>query len=503
MSKAPASNGISLRGIWTLRLSCFALGLLSLLLPTAQAHSFGRVYNLPVPFWLYAWGAAAALLASFIVVGYFVSRGNHQAEIRSLNISNWRLVSVLRHLKLKTPLQWLSVSALVICIVTGWFGTRSPYGNFNMTFFWIWFVLGFAWLMPLLGNIYAALNPWQNFCQLIGKWLPRYANGLLPYPKALAYWPAFGFYMAFIWLELFGGTGPYSLAVILLVYSGINLIAAGLFGWRDWFRYGEFFAVFLRLLALMAPIDYAPRRHLRLRWPFAGLLQESAENISLVVFILFMLSSTAFDGLHETIPWMKLYWVELFHAYFSKEVSPNPLVAFPLMREWFFWYQAFWLFVSPFLYFAVYVLFVYLAKWLGRSEFSLRYLVLRFAYSLLPIALVYHVTHYYTLLITQGIRIVPLASDPFGKQWDLFGTADWYRSPSIPDMATVWHVQVGLIVLGHIISVVIAHMEALRLFKSHRLAVASQIPMLLLMVLFTTAGLWILAQPIQTGGLAG
>ena len=29
---------------------------------TAAAHSFGRMYNLPVPFWMYAYGAAAALL---------------------------------------------------------------------------------------------------------------------------------------------------------------------------------------------------------------------------------------------------------------------------------------------------------------------------------------------------------------------------------------------------------------------------------------------------------
>ena len=40
-----------------------------LLIPTAAgAHSFGRTYNLPVPFWLYGFGAAAALVLSFLIV---------------------------------------------------------------------------------------------------------------------------------------------------------------------------------------------------------------------------------------------------------------------------------------------------------------------------------------------------------------------------------------------------------------------------------------------------
>jgi hypothetical protein len=39
-------------------------------------------------------------------------------------------------------------------------------------------------------------------------------------------------------------------------------------------------------------------------------------------------------------------------------------------------------------------------------------------------------------------------------------------------------------------------MAALRLFGSHRSALVSQVPMLLLMVAYTSLSLWILAQPI-------
>ncbi|MEL0028319.1 MAG: hypothetical protein VW625_06610, partial [Perlucidibaca sp.] len=40
----------------------------------AQAHSFGKVYTLPVPFWLYAWAGMATLLLSFLITGWFLTR---------------------------------------------------------------------------------------------------------------------------------------------------------------------------------------------------------------------------------------------------------------------------------------------------------------------------------------------------------------------------------------------------------------------------------------------
>ena len=56
------------------RTLAIAAALAMVTLPTqVAAHSFGRLYNLPVPFWMYAYGAAAALLLSFLVVGYFVA----------------------------------------------------------------------------------------------------------------------------------------------------------------------------------------------------------------------------------------------------------------------------------------------------------------------------------------------------------------------------------------------------------------------------------------------
>ena len=49
----------------------------------------------------------------------------------------------------------------------------------------------------------------------------------------------------------------------------------------------------------------------------------------------------------------------------------------------------------------------------------------RFALTLIPIAVGYHVAHYLVYLLIQGQYIIPLLSDPFGYGWDLFGTAGY------------------------------------------------------------------------------
>ena len=60
----------------------------------------------------------------------------------------------------------------------------------------------------------------------------------------------------------------------------------------------------------------------------------------------------------------------------------------------------------------------------------------------------------------------------------------------------VWFLSVALIVVGHILSVYLAHLLALRAFSERSTALSSQYPMLALMVVYTVISLWIIAQPI-------
>ena len=47
--------------------------------PPALAHGFGQRYDLPVPLWLYLYGAAGAVALSFVVFGLFIGERGRPA----------------------------------------------------------------------------------------------------------------------------------------------------------------------------------------------------------------------------------------------------------------------------------------------------------------------------------------------------------------------------------------------------------------------------------------
>jgi hypothetical protein len=157
------------------------------------------------------------------------------------------------------------------------------------------------------------------------------------------------------------------------------------------------------------------------------------------------------------------------------------------------------LILSPFIYLVIYLAFIALAKVITRTSLGVRALALQFALSLVPIAFVYKRDALLHLLIVARSGHCFACLRSVRIRMDLFGTKGWYSQPYMLEADTVWHLQVGFILLGHIVSVYLAHVEALKVFRSSREAALSQIPLLLLMVMLTTIGLWILSLPIAAG----
>jgi hypothetical protein len=458
----------------------------------AEAHSFGVMYTLPIPFWMYAFAVSATLALSFLMIGVFATGQSPERVSRPIEIQAVVPPAVW------TILRGLSVVLLGLTILTGLFGVQNPFTNFSLTFFWIGFVLCFAYLTVFVGDIYAFINPWHVLCDMIERLRPMAFKGRVLYPAWLAYYPALALYMGFIWLELFGHTTPRTVGLTLVGYTMLNFAAAALFGAAAWFRYGDFFAVFFRLLGKISPLAYAQspapgtKITVRLRRPFIGLIEETADHPSMLLFVLFMLSSTAFDGVHETLPWVQMFWRYVYPPLTWAIDQPNSFFV-GLYYDW----QWAMLWLSPFIYFTIYLLFIWMTTG-GNSR--LRDRALLFGFSLIPIAFVYNLSHYFTLLFTDAPRLLPLISDPFGAGGDLFGTAQFLRQPMNPPPARfVWHIQVGLILLGHVVSVYLAHLQALRIFPKGHKALWSQFPMLVLMIALTSVGLWILSLPIGAG----
>lgn len=463
----------------------------------AAAHGFGAAYNLPVPLELYNAAAAATLIISFLLVGVFWSPAVRPGTPCSIDISDRWPVRIAA--RLLPVLRFFSLGILLLCIATGFFGSRDPLRNFSPVFFWVIFVLVFSYMTALVGDAYAALNPFRTLAQLAQRVWRGGPDGRFRYPQALADWPALMLYLGFIWFELFSHRTPKSLATMLLAYTMLNLVGVYLVGRRNWFRHCEFFSVFFRLLALMAPLDFrrgeGDRARVRLRWPLAGLIQERPAHVSGVVFVLAMISTTAMDGLQATQWWVALFWHDPT-GLLTALTGTSPMRMMGRMMPVYLAWGTVCLLLAPFVYLLAYLAALWLAKCLTRSSRPVLTLAMDFSYSLLPIALVYNITHYWTLISSHGLKIFSLISDPFGWRWDLFGTAMKFRAPILPDMGTVWHSQLGLILLGHILSVAIAHRIALRIWPSRRRALLSQMPVLALMVTFTVSGLWILAQPL-------
>jgi hypothetical protein len=123
-----------------------------------------------------------------------------------------------------------------------------------------------------------------------------------------------------------------------------------------------------------------------------------------------------------------------------------------------------------------------------------RYLGRRFVHSLVPIGLAYVLAHYLAFLAQQGQDLIYLLSDPLGNGSDLFGTASFEPNTSVLSGNAFWYIQVVALLAGHVAGLVLAHDRALLVYPEHRAAERSQRWMLVVMVGFTCAGLWLLSE---------
>jgi hypothetical protein len=264
------------------------------------AHAFGQVYNLPVPLWLYLYTGAAAIVLSFLVVSYFVEAKPAAPRGFTLPGQFTGLIATLRA---------VSLLLFALILVCGLFGVQLPLNNFATTFFWVIFYLGATYLAAVFGNLWDFVNPLKVVVRGVEKITHTTFEPRLPYPRWLGYWPAFAFYFGFIWLELLSagfGIVPLNIASLLMMYTLVTLCGSVVFGRERWFDQAETPTIFLRLVARLAPFHWDKGR-VQLRPPLVGLLDNTPKPLSLMVFVVFMLASTAFDGLKETKAFAAIY----------------------------------------------------------------------------------------------------------------------------------------------------------------------------------------------------
>jgi hypothetical protein len=460
------------------------------------AHVFLAPYTLPVPFWMYLYGCAATLVLSSALLAYLatssVSTHAHSRREVLTRGPGWRLwrwtVSCLRA---------GAVAALAMTIAAGVAGPADPALNIGMTLFWVYFLLAFTYFTAAVGDLYGWINPWHTLSEVLRHFGVAVERERIRYPRWAWYWPAVVLYIALVWIELFALPRPLILAAVLSAYTVMTLAGILAFGRAVWLRYAEVFAVLFRVIGSLAPIEYVPgpegTPRIVLRWPLSGALAERADHPSLVVFILFMLSSTTYDAIHGTYLWIGWYWqrlVPMLQPLWGTDIISVQAA----LTTGYWWYQWTGLVVSPAFYLALYLAVLWMALVVTGARMPLQALAGMFIFSLVPIAVAYHATHYVPSMLQQLPALLPLLADPFGRGWRLLPLLPISTVP-LP-MAIVWHAQVAVLLTGHVAGVYLAHVAALRAFPTRRQGIASQLPMLALMVGYTCLGLWVLSLPL-------
>ncbi|MFO1184889.1 MAG: hypothetical protein U1E56_08885 [Bauldia sp.] len=481
----------------------------------AWAHGFGQRFDLPLPLAFWEIGAGLTIVLTFVVMALFV---RERADYRYPRFDLMR-ISPLRALAsppLLSAVRALVALAFLFAIYCGAVGSQDPYSNVIVTLVWIVWWVGLAFLSALVGDVWRVINPFATLFgwaeRLFARLTGRSLSLQLAYPTWLGTWPAVLLFAAFAWGELVWPSHdiPAALSRAALVYAAATFVGMFVFGRTTWRDRGEAFTLAFGVLSRFAPIgpeEYGRQatttaaRPLYLRPLGAGLQSEERLPWSTVVFILLMLSTVTFDGFLET---------PLFQAIFNRvyttpalarlvdAISGRGIPDAVLIKS-------VALIAFPLAFVAVYAAVSWLMAKVTRPLVPVdrRPLVAAgpvasaFVLTLVPIAVAYHLSHYFSLLMTAGQFIIPLVSDPMGAGWNLFGTADYQVNIGLVNPKFFWYAAVTLIVLGHVIAVYLAHVAALRFFGTRRAAFVSQVPMVALMVGYTMVSLWILAQPIM------
>jgi len=463
-------------------LHVFALltALIALAPGAAHAHGFGMRYDLPLPLDYFIWGGGAVVALSFVITAIFLRPHGRVGTYPSLVVTR-RTFPILTG-----AIRIFAAFVFILTIVAGYIGAQNPYRNISIVMVWVIAWVGISYASAFLGNVWALINPWR----IIFAWAERLGQRIgvrtldLAYPAWLGTWPAFAQLFVFAWLELnWPGSGvPTQVATALVAFTILTWGGMYVFGREAWAKNGGVFVIVFGLFARFGIFEWKEGA-LRLRPPAVGLIAEQPASFSEMAFIILMLATVTYDGFTET---------ELFQTLALALFEPLQglgSIAVPIV-------STIGLAAVPLIFITAYLIVAMLVRRAGGGTHSLATIAGSFVYSIVPIAIAYHLAHYLSLLIFEGQNVFALISDPFGYGWDLFGTAAYRPDLSVMNAEFLWFFSVTAIVLGHVAAVYLAHVEAVRLFATRRAALLSQVPMLVLMVGYTMVSLWIVAQPI-------
>ncbi len=501
-----------------------------------------------IPPWMYFSSIAFVLMVSFgLFEGIERLTGPRPRQTARLDLMQFGPIRwLLRSRPFRFVCQAILVGIFLVVIAAGLFGSQNPGLNIAPILTWTVWWGGLVVLIMFAGKAWCYVCPWDA----IAGWMEKLRfwrktdQGLgleLRWPRAIRnILLATLLFIGLTWIELgFGVTmNPQSTAYLGIAMLILAIVSAFLFQRKSFCRYGCLVGRVSGLYALFSGIevrskDKAVCKSCRTKecrrgsedaygcptFVYPGGLTTNTyciqcceclqacphENMAVnlrpwgsdlatdykpradeAYLALLMLSITAFHGLTMTPVWGRMT------ERLTDALAVGELLSFSSgMAAVMF---------APILIFAVLVYFSYLlgADAAVQDDSTRRYqdYFIRYAYALLPIALFYHLAHNLEHLLMEGPKVIPLASDPFGWGWNLFGTLG-ETVPPLVSLDVLWVLQILLVLVGHVYSLWAAQRVSINMFGSREAAFLSQLPMLFGMICFSVFSLWLLKQPME------
>jgi len=461
----PVANSVKISK--TGRMKFISILVLLIWLPLlAFAHASDQAFVVMLP-------TGAYTIAGGLTVGVTIALVALISPEKMMGLGTGHIISWPRLREMRNFTSILTTLGLFYLFYEGLTGSRDPLANLLPLGFWVGFWIGFVFLQGVFGNLWHWVNPWSGIYAVVRKWMaPKWRM-----PAKSGYLLGVVLLMCFAYFLMVdpAPADPARLAWIGLFYWAMILIGMMAFG-PAWQRRVDLFGLFLGHFASLSPMKLTATG-LRIGWPGWQIAARRPRVLSWAIVPLIMLATGSFDGVNETFWW------------FGK-IGVNPLM-YP-GRSAVILPTVIGLVVAVICLLAVFALALHLGRKLASDRASFATSLTLFAPTVLPIAFGYHIAHYLPgfLVDVQYVALTitqRLGGEPF------YVTTSFFFDP--PIVRIIWLTQASMVVLGHMISIIIAHIVALRHFGTPRRAFLSQIPLGAFMVAYTFFGLWLLASP--------
>lgn len=413
-------------------------------------HGIASRSDLPLPFGLVVGAAAVVLLITFYFLFFAWKRSRFEDDDGT---PMPRLTKFVDGLPCRVLVRTLAGLVWLLSAIALVFGA-DRIDNPAVGFIYVWLWVGLVVFSVFLGKAYKATNPIRSLLAFRGaaRPLPDADGSRVPAAIALA---------GFLYMELViphGTTLP-----VLRTAAALWLMwcVLGFFVRPNWIERADPFEVYGTTVATMSPWKRKngviqrmnPVRNLASWVPPAG-----AYTVALV-----LLGGTAFDAMSNTPKWQRMVQDVSTPAWVLGTIGIIAVMAL------------------------VAALYAFGCHFLNDGE-GLRQTMNRLSPGLVPLVVGYCLAHYGTYLYLEGQRTAIRFNDPLGTGQNWFGFIE--AAPNVDLFAfptfVAW-AQVALIVGGHVLGVIVTHDVALR--RPAGRVMLKQLPLLLVMVVFTVGGL--------------